>query len=125
MNLSLTSSIRYTVGTVVGLAAAVVTWLAVASAHPIFSQLSPSGLVPSLVAGLVGGAITSLFAPRQKLMFAGLVGLAVAVALLAVLLTRGWYTGSRNPFLWYWPAYVLPTFLAGAVLTHRHWRSAA
>ena len=125
MSPGLVSLFRYAAGVAVGLVAAVFTWFAIASTHPIFSQVSLSGLVPSLASGVVGGAITGLFAPRRKLMFAGVVGSALTAALLAAMHTRGWYAGNRNPFLWYWPAYVLPSFLLGAALTRRLWRGAA
>jgi hypothetical protein len=88
-------------------------------------QLAPSGILPSVAAGVLGGFVAGLFAPRHKVIFAASVGLSLTVALLGSMAARRMYADGRNPFIWYWPAYFVLSFILGGFLSRKLWRGAA
>jgi hypothetical protein len=96
---------------------AFVVWSSVASAHPIFASLAPSGLVSWALGGVIGGLIAALVAPRRKLAFALLTGSALALVLLSLLPSAH----SRNPWLWYAPAYLPLFYFLGGLLGRNYW----
>ena len=112
-----TSALRYIAGSVVALAGAVALWGGIATAHPIFAQFAPSGIIPPVAAGAVGGFIAGIFAPRHKILFASLLGAILAAALLGFMVATHMDPVDRNPLLWYWPAYLAPSFFLGGVLS--------
>lgn len=119
------SAIRYSTGFFLALVGSFLVWGAIASAHPIFSQLAPSGLVPPFAAGIVGGFVAGLFAPQHKLAFSACVGVFLAGALLGLMaLTGHFQLGQRNPLFWFWPAWLVPSFIIGGVLSRGLWRGA-
>lgn len=120
-----TRALRYFAGFVAGLAGTVASWGWIATAHPIFAQLAPSGLIPPVVAGVVGGFLAGFFAPRHKILFAYLIGAVLTAALLGLMAVYQMDAFGRNPFLWYWPAYLAPSFLLGGVLSRGMWQGAA
>ena len=118
-------AIRYIGGAVLGLGASFGVWLAIALAHPIFRQLALSGLVPGIAAGVVGGLVAGALAPGHKVAFSAVVGFMLAGALLGGMVVAHMHPVQRNPFLWYWPAYLLPSFVVGGILSRGVWKRAA
>jgi hypothetical protein len=116
---------RYIGGVALGLVSCFAVWLSIAGAHPIFNQLALSGLVPIVAGGVIGGLVSGVFAPRHKLAFSSLVGLALAAVLLGYMAARNMTPGLRNPLIWYWPAYLIPSFILGGILSRRLWNGAA
>ena len=100
-----------------GVAVAVGVWAAVVGAHPIFTELALSGLIPGVVAGLLGGLVAAMIAPRYKVAVATLAGTLVSAVLLQHLLRHGFSHGAKNPMLWYWPIWLIPSFAVGGYLS--------
>jgi hypothetical protein len=107
------------VAIVAGVAVAVGVWAAVVGAHPIFTELALSGLIPGVVAGLLGGLVVAMIAPRHKVVVATIAGSLVAAVLLQHLLRHGLSHGAKNPLLWYWPIWLIPSFAVGGFLSRR------
>ena len=118
------NAIRFSAGVILSVASSVVVWAAVVNVHPIFTRLSASGLVPVIAGGVVGGFVAGLFAPNRKVFFSACVGFSFAGLLLGVMLWGNIQLGQRNPFYWFWPAWLAPAFLIGGFLSRRLWRVA-
>jgi hypothetical protein len=116
------TGVRYSLAPFIGIAVSVVTWMIVTSIHPIFSQLSPSGLVPVIVGGIVGGLSSAIVTPKNKVLVAFLVGLSLSVALLLVLFRHD-VSRFRNPLVWYWPIWLIPSYVVGGFLGRRYWQT--
>jgi hypothetical protein len=114
---------RYIGALVLGIATAFGAWVLIAGSHPIFSVLSLAGLVPWIVAGMLGGFVAGLVAPQRKIVFASVVGIILAAVLLKFLLRHGLSHGNRNPWLWYAPIWLVPAFTIGGALSRRLWLS--
>jgi hypothetical protein len=108
---------RYIGAVVLGIGSSIAAWLAVSNTLPIFSAFAPSGLVPTIVAGVLGGFICGAVAPRHKMALAAIVGLALAASLICIMVLTHMNALNRNPLLWYWPVYLLPTFAVGGILS--------
>jgi hypothetical protein len=117
-------ALRFSLGIGGGIAAAVVIWANVSSLHPIFGQLAMSGLVPGVLAGVIGGFVSAVLAPSHKIKIALSCGSLLAALLLAFVLRHGPSHLGRNAFLWYWPAYVPLYFALGGYLGRRLWLDA-
>ena len=112
---------RYISSIVLGIASAIATWALVLDTHPMFVSVSFAGLVPGIVAGLVGGFVAGWLAPRRKLIVPMLLGFLSAAFLLGSIFSRGSIRGDHNPFLWYWPMWLLPAFAIGGYLSRNLW----
>ena len=119
------TAFRYVGGLLFGLGCCVAVWFAIAFSHPVFGQVALSGLVPAVAAGVVGGLVAGVFAPRHKVAFSTFIGLVLAGVLLGYMAMRNMEPGLRNPLLWYWPAYLAPSFILGGILSRRLWNGAA
>ena len=115
------SVLRYVLGAILGISVAVTAWIVTGSAHIIFQQLTVAGLIPTIVAGFLGGFVTGLFAPRHKVAFASIVGVALAAPLFAFLLRHGFSHGSRPILLWYFPVWLPLLFAVGGYLSRSTW----
>ena len=113
---------RFWLSPFMGVGVSVAVWLFVGSIHPIFWQLSASGLVPAILAGILGGLTAALVAPNRKVLVSFLVGLFLTVALLLLFFHHepGW---SRNLWFWYWPIWLLPSYVLGGYLGRRYWQA--
>jgi Mn2+/Fe2+ NRAMP family transporter len=116
------SVVRYWLAPIVGASISVGAWFFIVSIHPIFATMSITGLIPTLVAGILGGFACSVVFPKFKVLSSFLVGFALAL-ILFFLIFRQVMGPSRNPLLWYWPAWVIPSYVAGGYLGRRHWKS--
>jgi hypothetical protein len=114
-------TVRYLSAYVLGIAVAIGVVMLVAPAHPIFRTVAPSGLVPVILAGVLGGFVSGLLAPRHKMLTASLAGAIPTTVAMLFLLRHGFSHDGKNPFLWYWPAWLLPCFVVGGYLSRRYW----
>lgn len=117
-------TLRFSLSIVGGTIAAVLIWANVAALHPIFSQLSMSGVVPGVLAGVIGGFVSAVLAPSHKVQVALGCGSLLAVLLLGFLLRHGPSHLGRNPFIWYRPAYIPFCFALGGYLGRQLWLDA-
>ncbi len=104
---------------IIGVITAIGAWIIVALSHPSFWRLEPMALIPPVFAGLLGGAITGLITPANKIRLAVFAGMIVALPAVAFLLRNGFSHFGRNPLLWYWPIWVVPAFSLGGYLSSR------
>jgi hypothetical protein len=113
---------RFWLSPFMGVGASVAVWLFVGSIHPIFWQLTASGLVPAILAGILGGLTAALVAPNRKVLVSFFVGLFLTIALLLLFFRHepGW---SRNLWFWYWPIWLLPSYVLGGYLGRRYWQA--
>lgn len=107
------SALRFSLSMAVGIAVAILIWDFLISLHPIFSQRALSGLIPSVLAGVIGGIVTSILAPSHKIKVALGCGSLIAIVLLLFMLKHGPKHFEQNPFLWYWPVYLPLCFSMG------------
>jgi hypothetical protein len=117
------NAIRFLGGAIGGIACAVGIWMLVVPIHPIFGQLSLSGLAVPIIAGVGGGFVSGVAAPHHKIRFAVITGVALTALLLAFMLRHGPSHLERNPLLWYWPIWLVPAFAIGGFLSRRFWRA--
>lgn len=97
--------------------AAFFMWLGFTSFGSPFIGMSILGLLPVISAGIVGGLVTYIIAPSQKFQFAVAIGSIMGGVLLFVMFSGGRYPlNGRNPFFWYWPAWLIPCFVIGGLL---------
>jgi hypothetical protein len=115
------NKVRFWLAGPLGIAAGVFAWGQISVLHPIFVQLTLAGLIPPIVAGITGGFVSGLVSPYRKISVATFAGCLVAAVLLSFLLTHGFSHSGRNPFLWYWPAYLPVLFAVGGFLARRLW----
>ena len=109
--------IRFLVSAIAGPAVAFLVWLGFTSFGRPFIGMSVLGLVPVVSAGIVGGAVSALTAPSHKLQFAIVIGVIMGGILLFIMFSGGRYPlNGRNPFFWYWPAWLIPCFVVGGML---------
>jgi hypothetical protein len=114
-------AVRFWLAPLVGICICVGVWLMVVNIDPIFWQLGPSGLVAAILAGTLGGFASALVAPNRKVLVASVVGLFLTIA-LSVLLFRHGHREPRNSWIWYWPAWLVPSFVLGGYLGRRYWK---
>lgn len=112
---------RFSLGALLGIGSAAFAWAQISGIHPIFQSLSPSGLVPPIAAGIVGGFIAGLLAPHHKFLFASVLGCTFAGAIVLYMVMYRFPLGGRNPLFWYWPAWLAPAFIVGGYLSRRFW----
>jgi hypothetical protein len=98
----------------------VLAWLFVSSIHPVFWEFAASALVPVIVGGVLGGVTSSVIAPKHKVLVASLAGLSLSGALLMVLFRHD-IVRFREPWIWYWPVWLIPSFAIGGYLSRRYW----
>ena len=86
--------------------------------HP--GQMSLIGLSPVIGAGLLGGFVSGILVPTNRIRFASIVGLVFAAVILVAIFGSGrhQFVGG-NPLFWYWPAWFVPTFAVGGLLSQR------
>jgi hypothetical protein len=115
-------SVRFWVAPFGGIGISVAVWLVAVSIHPIFWQFGASGLVPAIVSGTLGGLTSSVIAPSRKVLISFLVGLLLTAGLLFLLFGHepGW---SRNLWFWWWPIWLLPSYVLGGYLGRRYWQA--
>lgn len=114
--------LRYVLAVILGISVSVTVWLQIASAHPIFAQLQLSGLIAPVAASILGGFIVSVVSPKHKIRLSALVGFVVTLPMLVFMLNDGFSHFGRNPFIWYWPVYIVPFFCVGGFLGRNIWR---
>jgi hypothetical protein len=124
MHIQINNSIRIVFAFVFGIGAAVFVWYLIGQSHHSFTQLGFLGLVPPIASGVIGGAITSTIAPNRKAIYATMAGLILVLPLLAFLLRNGFSHFGRNPFFWYWPIWLLPSFAVGGFLAQSKQKNA-
>jgi hypothetical protein len=112
---------RFCLSPFIGIGVSVTAWVFVTSIHPIFGQFSASGLVPAVVAGVLGGLASALLAPNRKVLVSFLVGLFLTSALL-LLFYRHEPRWSRDLWFWWWPIWLLPSYVLGGYLGRRYWQ---
>ena len=116
-------TLRFFLAAVFSAVVSFLVWAAVGEAHPIFIQLAPSGLLPVLVAGLLGGFTCGLIAPQRKPMFSAFVGICLSAVPLWLIASNDFPLGLRNPAIWYWPVWLIPTYAVGGFMSRHYWRS--
>ena len=114
---------RYFLAVVAGLAVAVFTWGAIGGSHMIFMQLSLAGQIPGVVAGLLGGFVVALVAPRRKVVLAFATGAVLSIFLLGFFLRHGIPSFDRDTLLYCWPVWLGPTFALGGYFARNLWLS--
>jgi len=114
---------RYFLAIVLGLALAFIAWGAISSSHMIFMQVSLAGQIPGAVAGLLGGFVVALVAPRHKVLLAFLTGTAISIVLLRFFLRHGIPRFDRDTLLYCWPIWLGPSFALGGYLARNLWLS--
>lgn len=110
------SALRLGAGVTSAVGLAALVYLGVSSIHPIFSMLAMSALVPVVFAGLTGGFVCGLFVRPRKIWVAAIMGMACAFLLLGCMVLFGFYPGHRNPWIWFWPIWLVPSFTVGGAL---------
>jgi len=112
---------RFWLSPVIGISVCVAVWVIVVDIHPIFSRMAASGLVPVFVAGILGGLTVAVISPTRKVLVSFLAGLFLTVALLLLFSRQG--PGPRNPWFWYWPIWLVPSYVIGGYLGRRYWQA--
>ncbi len=108
---------RFIFAFTLSLSVAIGIWLFIPTIHPIFSQLTLCGLIPSIVAGLFGGFIAAFYSPKNKFIFSCGLGVFLAIILLSTTnLFSNKLSVGRNPLLWYWPLWCPVSFTIGGFL---------
>jgi hypothetical protein len=114
-------STRFWLSPLAGVAVSVALWISVESIHPIFSRFAASGLVPAIIAGTFGGFSSALVAPNRKILISFLVGVFLTGTLL-LLFYRHEPAWSRHLWFYWWPIWLIPSFVLGGYLGRRHWQ---
>ena len=117
------AAIRFPLGAFFAITVAFGVWYVITAIHPIFTVLAISGLIPTVLAGLIGGFIAALFAPSNKVAFSAFLGFAIAGTLLVLMILFHYQPASRNLLLWYWPLWLVPCFAVGGFLARKPWVS--
>jgi len=107
----------YPIALIVGGTTMFAIWFVGITIFPIFKKVSLTGLMLPIAAGLVGGILTALIAPKYKIMTAILSAIVLTSPMLYQFLHMGFShieSRNRNPFLWYWAAYVPISAMVGA-----------
>jgi hypothetical protein len=114
-------AIRFPFGALLAIIAALSVWCGLAAIHPIFTVFAASGLIPAVLAGLIGGFIAGLFAPSHKVAFSTFLGIALVGVLLVFMVLFHYEPAGRNLILWYWPLWLVPCFAVGGFLSRKLW----
>jgi len=80
-------------------------------------------LVPTIIAGILGGVVAAVIFPKRKAVSACLVGILLAGCILFLLFRHSLGHGRHNPWLWYWPIWLVPTYAIGGFLGRRYWNT--
>lgn len=115
-HIEIKNSVRMATAFTLGIGAAVLSWYFIGQLHSSFMQLTLLGLVPPVASGLIGGVVTAAITPNRKTVSATAAGVILTLPLLAFLLRNGLSHFGRNPFLWYWPVWLVPSFAIGGFL---------
>ena len=111
---------RYLLGLILGFGVAFVVWIVLLNVTPGAGTMSLKGLVPVFGAGLVGGIVAAVVAPSHKSVVAITLGFIVGGSLVAaIMLSRHFPLGGRNPLFWYWPMWFIPAFACGGFIGQR------
>ena len=114
--------LRYILAVILGIGISVLSWQYISTIHPIFIKLQASGLVAPVFSSILGGFVVAVLSPNYKIRMSALIGSILSVPILFYLLHNGFSHLGRNPFFWYWPAYVIPSFIVGGFLGRGLWR---
>ena len=106
----------YPIALIVGGAAMFSIWFVGVGAFPILRKLALTGLILPIAAGLVGGFLAALIAPKYTVIIAIVAAIIVTSPMLYHLFHRGFSHLGRNPFFWYWPFYVPFSAIFGALI---------
>jgi hypothetical protein len=117
------NTVRFLGGALLGVGSAIGVFMLLVSIDLPLWRVAGTVLVPAIVAGVIGGFISGLVAPHHKVLLSTTVGIAISTVMLAFLLRNGLSHSGRNPFFWYWPAWVAPSFLVGGILSRRMGRA--
>lgn len=76
------------------------------------------GVLWIFAAGTFGGVACSTIAPAHKIAVAGGTGFLFGVILLIAFFVgrHSQYPSDTNPLLWYWPIWLLPSYLFGGIV---------
>ncbi|MDB4263010.1 hypothetical protein N9842_02255 [Porticoccaceae bacterium] len=115
--MSQVEKLRFIASSIVGPLAAVLIWAGIVSYGGPFSGMSILGLAPVIFAGVSGGIVSALIASSKKLQFTIAIGIIFGIGLLAVMFSGDRFPLlGRNPFFWYWPVWLIPSFAIGGVI---------
>jgi len=108
---------KYLYALVVSVLVIFFVWFLLTSFSITLRRVSLIGLIPPIVAGFLGGALSAIIAPSHKITVAVVAAIIVISPMLYFLLKNGFSHFSQNPILWYWPIYVPLASVFGAILT--------
>lgn len=74
------------------------------------------GFVPATISGVAGGFLIAMVTTNRPIASATLSGSCLALVGIATILHTGFDPLGRSFFLWAWPIYYLPGYLAGALI---------
>ena len=110
---------QYISSVILGVTSSVLLWYFLVTSVQLFTKFSYWILVPPILSGVVGGAFVFYFAPEHKSKLTLIVGFLVAVPMLFFLFKNGFSHLGRNPIIWYWPVYIIPSFFIGGQIVNR------
>ncbi len=109
---------RYIVSPVLGVFAAILVAKFSLSFWPAAGSATILGVLWVFAAGTFGGVACSLIAPAHKIAVASGTRFVFGVYLLIVLFAgrHSQYHSDTSPLLWYWPIWLLPSYLFGGIV---------
>jgi hypothetical protein len=112
---------RYCMAPVVAIALSIAVWIGIIDLHPMFWRSAI--LVPTIIAGILGGVAAAMIFPKRKALSACLVGILLTGCILFLLFRHSFGHSRPNPWLWYWPIWLIPTYAIGGFLGRRYWKA--
>jgi hypothetical protein len=92
--------------------------------HPILRGHSPAGLLPLLVAALLGGVVGGAVVPHHKVLLAALFGIAMSAAVIAFMSSLPESTPVPSSWNIYIVLVAVPAFAVGGYLSRNLWQYA-
>ena len=99
-----------------GTIGAVLLWFGLLEIYPKFGRMNYISLIQPIMSGIFGGIVVSSIIEKRKIFYAFISSLLLVTPLMAFILRNGLSDFGRNPILWYWPLWLIPSFVVGGVI---------
>ena len=116
---------RYIVGPILGICAAFLFAELSLNLWPDPGTATILGVMWIIAAGTFGGLVCAIIAPAHKIAIASGTGFLFGTFLLTAwyLFGQGQLPRDTNPLLWFWPIWLLPSYLFGGFIGNMFRRS--
>ncbi len=99
-----------------GVSTSLSVWVGLFALDLMFTRQMPWIVVAPSIAGLAGGFLAALFSPVHQVRVSAIAGMVICLTFFIFLFPHNFIHMSKNPFIWYWPFYLIPSHVVGGLI---------